>query len=141
MKKQVLEYVRTLSSKSFKAGEEIYQEGALPDNTMYFIFSGEVGIFKKRLEGERELIRLSTGNFFGEMALIHERPRLATARVVSPEAHMAVMDRRMLLKLAGSSPEFIFYLLRHAVSRLLAAEDKLERVKEELQSARTRSGL
>ena len=79
------------------------------------------------------MIRLGPGKFFGEMALIHERPRLATARVISPTAKLALMDRAILLKLAGSSPEFIFYLLRHAVERLLAAEDKLQRVREEIQ--------
>jgi len=109
----------------------------MPDDTMYFVLSGDVGIFKKRAGVDHEMERLSTGAFFGEMALINERPRLATARVLSVEARLARMNREVLLKLAGVSPEFVFMLLKHAITRLLAAEDKLQRVREELS---TRTG-
>lgn len=106
----------------------------MPDDNMYFVLSGDVGIFKKRGGVDHEMERLSTGSFFGEMALINERPRLATARVLSREARLARMNREMLLKLAGVSPEFVFMLLKHAITRLLAAEDKLQRVREELST-------
>ena len=37
--------------------------------------------------------------------------------------------------------EFLFYLLRYAVSRLLSAEDKLQRVKEEIDILKAQKGL
>ena len=141
MNPRVLEYVQQINSTILPEGHTIYTEGELPDNTMYFVFKGEIGIYKNRPGGEREINRLGPGTFFGEMALIHERPRLATARVVSPEVRVAVMNREVLLKLAGSSPEFLFYLLRHAVGRLISAEDKLHRAREELQEEKTSRGL
>ncbi len=139
---QVLETVQSLTCVNFEQGREVFKEGAISDDTMYFIFGGEIGIYKDRPGGEQEIHRLGPGNFFGEMALINERPRLATARVISSQARMAVINRPMLLKLAGSSPEFLFYLLKHAVGRLLAAEDKLQRVREDLDdSKRKHSGF
>lgn len=142
MNQQVLNTVQNLTCIEVARGKEIFHEGALSDDTMYFIFGGEIGIYKDRPGGEQEIHRIGPGHFFGEMALINERPRLATARVISDEARLAVINRPMLLKLAGSSPEFLFYLLKHAVSRLLAAEDKLQRVREDLDDVkRQRSGF
>lgn len=142
MSPKVLEAVQNLSSVDYARDKIVFHEGDLSDDTMYFIFAGEVGIFKNRPDGEHEIHRLGPGTFFGEMALINERPRLATARVISDQARMAVMNRPILMKLAGASPEFLFYLLKHAVSRLLAAEDKLQRVREDLDEAkRKRSGF
>lgn len=142
MSPKVLEYVQKIGSKRFPQGHVIFNEGAMPDNTMFFVFRGEVGIFKVRPGGqEEEINRIGPGNFFGEMALVHTRNRLATARVLSEEAHMAVINKEMLLRLAGSSPQFIFYLMRYSIGRLLAAEDKLQRVREELAEEKRRRGI
>ncbi|MCB1175850.1 MAG: cyclic nucleotide-binding domain-containing protein [Leptospiraceae bacterium] len=140
MNPKVIEAVRKLSATSFQRNHVVFNEGDQPDDVMYFVFKGEVGIFKKREDGEHQINSIQPGEFFGEMALIHNRPRLASARVVSESAHMAVMDRSTLLKLAGHSPEFLFYLLRYAIKRLLAAEDKLQSVKEALDDEKERRG-
>ena len=139
--RRILEYVMSVGSRVFPQGHVIFTEGEPPDDTMYFLFSGEVGVFKKRSTGEEEINRLKPGDFFGEMALVHHRPRLATAKVVSAEARMAVMNKALLLKLAGNSPQFLFNLLRYAISRLLAAEDKLQRVRESLQNEKKARGI
>lgn len=133
MNPKVRSVIANLQSAQLAADAVVFTEGEMPDNSMYFLISGEIGIYKNREGTERELLRMEPGSFFGEMALINTRPRLATARVVSPNgARVAAMNKETLLRLAGVSPEFVFHLLRHSVSRLLAAEDKLERVREEL---------
>lgn len=138
---RILEYVQKVGSRVFPQGHTIFQEGDPPDDTMYFVFSGEIGVYKKRGGSEEEINRLKPGEFFGEMALVHHRPRLATARIISPEARLAVMDKALLLKLAGGSPQFLFNLLRYAISRLLAAEDKLQRIREELTAEKRARGI
>ena len=133
MDAQVLHTVQQLHAEDFPQGAVLYHEGEAPSDVMYFVFEGEIGVFKNREGQEHEINRLGPGDFFGEMALVYERPRLATVRVISPVARLVVINREAMLKLAGTSPEFLFYLLRYAVGRLLAAEDKLQRVREELR--------
>ncbi len=133
MNPKVREVVASLQSTEFPGQTVIFREGDLADNTMYFIITGQVGIYKTRSGEDILLLNMEPGTFFGEMALINTRPRLATARVVSDKARLARMNKETLLRLAGVSPEFVFHLLRQAVSRLLAAEDKLERVREQVQ--------
>jgi len=61
----------------FKSGEE--------GKAMYIIKNGKVEIFKGDIaKGEREtvLAEINTNGFFGEMALISEVPRNATARTM-----------------------------------------------------------
>lgn len=141
MNPQILQALQKLQATTFKNGDVIYEEGAMPDNTMYFLLGGEIGFYKRRGDTEREINRQQPGTFFGEMALVQERPRLATARVLSKEAKMIVMNREILLKLSGSAPQFLFHLLRHSVSRLLAGEDKLQRVREEVEKERQARGF
>lgn len=51
-----------------------------PGAGLYIVKSGQVKIFIKSLEGEeRELVKLGSGTFFGEVALIDEAPRSASA--------------------------------------------------------------
>jgi CRP-like cAMP-binding protein len=138
---RIQDFVQKVESHTYKQGETIFHEGDPPDDTMYFVFAGEVGVYKKRPGGEQEINRLKPGEFFGEMALVHHRPRLATTRIVSPEARLAVMNKSVLLKLAGGSPQFLFNLLRYAISRLLAAEDKLQRTRESLQNEKRSKGM
>ena len=133
MNPKVRDVIARLESSEYQADTVIFRESDLADNSMYFVISGQIGIYKSRGGEEIELLQMEPGTFFGEMALIDTRPRLATAKVVSKSARLAKMNRETLLRLAGVSPEFVFHLLRQAVSRLLAAEDKLERVREQVQ--------
>ena len=141
MSNRLVEFLQKVGSKEVAQGEELFRDGDTPDDSMYFIFSGEVGIFKKRPDGEKRINTLGAGSFFGEMALVNSRPRLATARVLTSTARVAVINKEMLLKLAGSSPQFLFNLLKYSVSRLLAAKDKLQRVREELQVEKRNRGV
>lgn len=69
--------------KSRRAKDEIiFEEGSAGDS-LYIIGSGEIIVEKKLDEkGEefKQLAVLSEGDFFGEMAVIEERPRSARAR-------------------------------------------------------------
>lgn len=137
----LVDFLQTVASKQFQQGDVIFREGDQPDDTMYFVFGGEVGIFKNRPEGERKINHLVPGMFFGEMALVNSRPRLATARVLTSTARLAMINKDILLKLAGRRPQFLFNLLKYSVSRLLAGEDKLQRVKEEYQTIKRQRGI
>ncbi len=132
MNQQVLQAVSKLHAEDFPRGAVLYEEGEAPTDIMYFVFSGELGVYKNRDGREVEINRMKAGDFFGEMALVYDHPRLATVKVISEKTRLVVITRDVMQKLAGSSPEFLLYMLRYAVGRLLVAEEKLERVNEEL---------
>ena len=65
--------------KSFNKGEVIFREGEY-SASMYQINSGTVGIFSAyQTEDEKELTKLGSEAFFGEMGIVECYPRSATA--------------------------------------------------------------
>lgn len=68
-----------LKPKIFVPGEKIFKVDE-PGSALYFIHSGEVDILSRDND---VLARLKDGAFFGEAALISERPRNATARAAT----------------------------------------------------------
>jgi len=67
-------------SRTYSAREVIFAEGD-PGNTMHLILDGSIRVTKKSPEsGEPVVIaHRSAGDFLGEMALVEESPRFATA--------------------------------------------------------------
>ena len=57
-----------------RKGSAVFYEKST-GNTMYVILSGKIELFEKK----RHLATLGTGEMFGEMALISDEPRSATA--------------------------------------------------------------
>jgi len=70
-----------------------------PAECMYFISSGDVEV-----ELEPAPLRLTTGDFFGEIALIRRQPRTATI-VSLTECHLLVLEARNLEKVLADNPE------------------------------------
>ncbi len=64
----------------FKPGETIFSKGD-PSDTFYFIEKGEVEVVQPVDDAEVIVQRLGSGQFFGEIGLITNRPREATVRV------------------------------------------------------------
>ncbi len=58
-------------------GETLFFKGTV-GNQMYVVLGGKIGI----LDGEKCLATLSTGDMFGEMALVNKEPRVATAKAL-----------------------------------------------------------
>jgi NADH dehydrogenase len=67
----------------FESGEVIFHEGDIGDY-LYIIVDGEVEVFKTSGGKETRLAKLGKGEYFGEMALLNQRDRLATVRCLSP---------------------------------------------------------
>ena len=62
-------------------GETIFAEGDVADST-YFLEMGTVDIVLKDKRGKDKVINtVGTGEFFGEMALVDDQPRSASAVV------------------------------------------------------------
>ncbi len=77
------ELIRSLRKKRAKKGEEIIKQGEIGDK-FYLISSGEVSVNVKKGFGNKKVASLGDGDFFGEMALVTELPRMATIIAETP---------------------------------------------------------
>ena len=65
--------------KQYGPGETIFHEGD-PGKALFVVLTGSVTICRGFNEGEELLAQLSAGGYFGELALIDDQPRFASAR-------------------------------------------------------------
>lgn len=140
MKKSSLkEFEKLLHRRTYKADEAIFWEGE-PGVGMYIVQEGTVAIYKGSSENEREeLAKLAQGEFFGELALLDESPRSATAMALE-DSKILGLFRPDLLELIDRKPrlgnQLLFNLslligerLKHTNDELQTLWDKLEDTK------------
>jgi CRP-like cAMP-binding protein/Fe-S-cluster-containing hydrogenase component 2/thioredoxin reductase len=84
-------------------------------NSLYSILEGEVGIQVDH-EHPEQMVRLGTGQFFGEMGLISGRRRTATT-VATQQSLLLEVDRNTMVKLVRSIAEIKSVIDREAVVR------------------------
>lgn len=114
---------------SYEAGEDIVEVGD-PGHSLFLILEGEVRVLYPARSTDFELARLGVGDFFGEMALLNDKPRSATVRAVGPVkvAALAKDDfRSILLESPGVALELLEALsvrIRNADEHLSGLSDK-----------------
>ncbi|KAL5273967.1 PRKAR2B family protein [Megaselia abdita] len=95
-----------LVTKYFNTGERIFEKGDR-SNGMYFIEDGEVSIrVYTPDDGEIEIKRLGRGDYFGELSLITNKARAASAAVVKP-CKLAYLDVETFERLLGPCREIM----------------------------------
>ncbi|MGE0197384.1 MAG: cyclic nucleotide-binding domain-containing protein, partial [Simkaniaceae bacterium] len=67
----------------FETGEIIFHQDDVGDY-LYIIVSGEVEVYVTKEGKDRVIAKLGKGEYFGEMALLNQRSRLATVRCLTP---------------------------------------------------------
>ena len=78
-----------IASLHFEKGEIIFHEGDIGDY-LYIITEGEVEVLKHSPGGQQKVATLSKGEYFGEMALVHQKTRSATIRCTKPTDVLAL---------------------------------------------------
>jgi CRP-like cAMP-binding protein len=128
-KGEIKEIERIIHHRYFKPQEVIFWEGETGVG-MYIIQRGEIGIYQDReTDHEEELVRLGEGDFFGEMALLNEGPRSATA-ISLTNAHIIGLYRPDLFNLFELKPRFGVKVLMKLADMLAI---RLRKTNEELQ--------
>lgn len=72
-----------LKSRTVPGGTTIIHQGGKGDS-LFLIARGVVRVSREMDGGTRDLATLIAGDFFGEMALLHHAPRVATCRAATP---------------------------------------------------------
>ena len=94
---EIEELIANSQVRTYSPGTVLCRENAIEDR-FYMILEGEVEVTKNINNSEARLLKtLSPGDFFGEMALIHNAPRAATvtakAELTTLELDKAGFDR------------------------------------------------
>ena len=108
---------RIAQERRFVTGQEIFREGD-PGDGVYIIHEGlvEIAHFADKNE-HRVFSRLGPGGIFGEMAVIENLPRSATA-IAARDAQVSFIPRADMLGLLKHSPGLAFKLLQEISRRL-----------------------
>lgn len=116
--------------KEFQKGSVIYEPGMKP-RFVYFIKKGEVRMVTVNDEG-KEFIQgvFKTGQYFGEPALLVDRPYLAYT-IVNKNAEIIPVDKADFLNLLKEDAEFSMNLITVLSNRLFYKSMMLEELASE----------
>ena len=123
--KELSEVVRLTHERTYKKDEHVFKKLA-PAEGMYVILDG--GVLITDSNSETIFATLESGDFFGELALLDEEPRSASAISTMP-SRLIGFFRTDLLTLMKRSPELGNKILLN-LSRILG--ERLRRTNQEL---------
>ena len=102
-----------------KSGDVIFKQGDA-GGEMYLVNAGAVGIFVNYgEESQRLLVELQYGKYFGEMAIIDDMPRSATA-VAQSDVIMTAIDRETFNEFISTHPQIAVEIMQNLSGRLRA---------------------
>jgi CRP/FNR family cyclic AMP-dependent transcriptional regulator len=112
---------------TYNADETVFEENSASDE-LYVIASGEVDILvnpaliQSSTAGQPTrpltIATLRRGQTFGEIALVDQGLRSASALCASKKAHLLIIDSERLLKLCDSYPDLGYRLMRNIAADL-----------------------
>ncbi|MGB9620872.1 MAG: Crp/Fnr family transcriptional regulator [Brevinematia bacterium] len=120
-----------MESEFFKKHGKIYDEGKVIFNEgdygkeMFIIVEGKVKIVKKVGNIEKVLMVLDKGDFFGEMALVEDKPRSASA-IALTTCKLIVIDKNLLKSLIMRNPEFAYKMIIKMSQRIRETNKQIE---------------
>jgi len=108
---------------SFDRGEIIVEIGD-PGRSLYIIAEGIVQVLYPARSADFELARLTEGDFFGEMALLNDKPRSATVRTVEP-VEALILDKDDFRNIIRQSPDVALRLMEAMSVRIRNADEQI----------------
>jgi CRP-like cAMP-binding protein len=132
---ELVQIERMLHQRRYSAGEAVFEEG-MPGAGMYIVKEGEVAI-RKRVDDNHaiELAAIGSQNFFGELALLDETPRSASA-YASRESVLLALSGPDLEKIRDRNPKLALKVIgnvaRLVCKRLVRTNEHLESVQKKL---------
>jgi CRP-like cAMP-binding protein len=106
-----------------REGDFVFREGEL-GTEMYIIHEGKVEILSGSGGGEQLLSVLEKGDFFGEMAILEDLPRAASARAVT-DVKLLQINGSTFDQLLRNNPEIAVRMMRKLARRLRETDELL----------------
>lgn len=97
--------------RTFRPGHYIFREGEVGD-LAYVVCLGKIEIVKNKNGQEVVLGTLGPGAMFGEMALIDDEPRMASARATEGNVEVLIVSRDTFQRKLGSLDPFTRGLIK-----------------------------
>ena len=137
-RRELEEVEKILTPMHKKAGEMVFSQGDLGDG-LYVVASGSISIFQQEKdETHLKLTEIRAGAFFGEMALLDDSPRTASA-VAAEDSELLILSRDDLLQLAETRPrsgvKIVMQLSQIVAERLRRTNRSLKEVRLEAETA------
>jgi uncharacterized membrane protein len=131
--------------RALKPGETLFRAGD-PGHSMFVVVRGEVEIFIKDHAGQKiTLTDAHPGDAFGELAMLDEGPRTASA-VAKQDSELLELDRDDILLLVTKKPEAALHMLA-AMGAMTRKADMLLRTRvarnanEEIEAQADKGGV
>lgn len=118
-----------IQEKSVRAGELVFAENDLGDE-MYLVRTGRVRV-EQDVGGEQTQVdSVVSGGHFGEMAIIDDRPRSATA-VADEDSSLLVLHKNDFRSAVQDYPDIAFEVFRELTRRLRQSDQRYRKLMEE----------
>jgi CRP-like cAMP-binding protein len=106
---------------NYAAGDTVFNTGD-PGDVMYVVKSGEVDV---QVDGQT-VSSVAAGGMIGEMAILDQGPRSATA-VARSDCELVPVDQKRFTFLVQQTPFFAIQVMRSLVTRLRATNELLNK--------------
>lgn len=116
-KKELKQIASIADELDFRAGKTLIREGE-PGREFFVLLEGGAEVTR----GGKTIASRKAGDFFGEIALMCDRPRVATVTTTEPSVALVVTDRDFK-NLVKKSPQIALKVLEAVGERLPADAD------------------
>jgi hypothetical protein len=110
--------------KVYNKSDIIFEEGSF-GNEMFIIRTGKIRIYTKKEGREIVLRTCGKGEIFGEMALVDDKPRAASAIAEENNTQLIAVDHSKFLYLVNQQPPFALTIMHILCERIRISEPEL----------------
>ena len=112
------------SEVTFRRNDVLFTEGDSPDS-LFVVLRGRIALVNTSTDGRESVLALmDRGDLFGEMGMLDDLPRSATARALEPSALLRI-PYEPVVDLLESSPSLLWGVVRLLAGRIRNMDEAL----------------
>jgi CRP/FNR family cyclic AMP-dependent transcriptional regulator len=112
-REDLVDMLRSSTKAVFAPGEIVFEEG-FSGHSMYIVVQGRFEVFKSVGREEAHVAEIFPGEHFGEIALVTDRPRMASVRALEDSVALRLTNAAIF-----AQPSVAVFLLKN-MARLMA---------------------